>query len=1047
MGTLRPSGFFVLRTPALPLDAYLEWSAGLRAPEADAADLEEALAADRALLVERLRALAARPDVHDALHLASPRLEAAIGGWLESGADHPKLEAALARYLARMAGRATPFGLFAGCSAGRLGAHARLELDPRGDRSHARLGADYLVALAGALGRDPELRRELTYRPNPWRYEAAGRLRYVETGPSRSYHLVDVEPSEALTAVLERARDGASHRALAESLVNGRTGVEEAAAFVDRLIDAQILVDDLTVAVTGEEAAHPLIRRLRGTRAGAPAAALLEGAVAALAEADRAPAGQRAARAEALRELLAPLPARIDAARLVQVDLIRGADGLELPAGVGEDLGVAVGLLHRFARAGEPNELTDLRRRFGERYGDAAVPLTEALDPETGLGFGDEGDAIPAPADRGAADEVDALLARIATSRAGRAGDVDLADWLDDVLALQPPAPLPNALAAMAVLGAASAAALERGDYELRLLGASGPSGARLLGRFCHADPELREQVASHLREEEALEPDAVFAEIAHLPEGRLGNILARPRLREHEIVLLAGSAAAPEQRIEPADLVLSLEDDLLVLRSRRLGRRVLPRLTTAHNIFSRGLGLYRFLAMLQLQHVTGGIAWDWGVMGGAERLPRVRAGHVLLAPARWRIDAHRLPQLDAPTAAGRARAVRDWRGDLGVPRLVALEHGESSLPVDLENPLAVELLLREARAAGGAVVSEWWPEAGHNPVEGPGGRFVHELVVPFTRARAVGAAPRQRPSLEAVRGRRAAPGGEWLYVKLYTGAAGADRVLVEEVAPLAAAAIAAGAASWHFVRYADPDVHLRVRVGGAREVLREAVLPRLLDLGERLVDSGRAWRVSHDTYEREVERYGGPAAIAAAEAAFRADSDAVLAMLRAVSAGSDAADARRRLATAGVALLLRDLGLDDEQARAVAAASRDALLAEPGAPAGGRSALARRLRAERPALEAVLDAALGTGPAVDAGIAALRSRSQPLQAVGRELAALDARGALSAPLPVVAASLAHMHVNRLMRADPRRHELYVHDALERLGAGRRARARAVLPA
>ena len=32
--------------------------------------------------------------------------------------------------------------------------------------------------------------------------------------------------------------------------------------------------------------------------------------------------------------------------------------------------------------------------------------------------------------------------------------------------------------------------------------GAAGPSGARLLGRFCHADPELHQWVEQHLRAE-----------------------------------------------------------------------------------------------------------------------------------------------------------------------------------------------------------------------------------------------------------------------------------------------------------------------------------------------------------------------------------------------------------------------------------------------------------------------------------------------------------------------------------------------------------------
>jgi hypothetical protein len=49
-------------------------------------------------------------------------------------------------------------------------------------------------------------------------------------------------------------------------------------------------------------------------------------------------------------------------------------------------------------------------------------------------------------------------------------------------------APLPAAFAVMASVGASSSAAVARGEFEVALQSASGPSGANLLGRFCHAD-------------------------------------------------------------------------------------------------------------------------------------------------------------------------------------------------------------------------------------------------------------------------------------------------------------------------------------------------------------------------------------------------------------------------------------------------------------------------------------------------------------------------------------------------------------------------------
>jgi hypothetical protein len=103
----------VLRTPLLPFDELRAWSDGLRAPGAlgDAERLECPLAQDRAMLRDRLLATWRRPAVREAVYMASPELDAA----LQSAAPPDKALRGLTAYLARMAGRPTPFGLFAGC--------------------------------------------------------------------------------------------------------------------------------------------------------------------------------------------------------------------------------------------------------------------------------------------------------------------------------------------------------------------------------------------------------------------------------------------------------------------------------------------------------------------------------------------------------------------------------------------------------------------------------------------------------------------------------------------------------------------------------------------------------------------------------------------------------------------------------------------------------------------------------------------------------------------------------------------------------------------
>lgn len=118
------SGFFALRTPLLSFDELLRWSDGLEASVSltDPARLEQAISADRAKLHARLAQIMSRPEVREALFVALPHLDESFDLWLrEPESERGKgLELALTRYFLRMAGRATPFGLCAGCSVGKI---------------------------------------------------------------------------------------------------------------------------------------------------------------------------------------------------------------------------------------------------------------------------------------------------------------------------------------------------------------------------------------------------------------------------------------------------------------------------------------------------------------------------------------------------------------------------------------------------------------------------------------------------------------------------------------------------------------------------------------------------------------------------------------------------------------------------------------------------------------------------------------------------------------------------------------------------------------
>jgi lantibiotic biosynthesis protein len=1075
-----PSGFFVFRTPLLPFEELEAWNAGLEAPGVSAEapeELERALAADRVLLRERLRTLCSRPEILEALFLASPSLVEGLPLWLDQpdGKKGQRVERVLVRYFYRMAARATPFGLFSGCSLGTVATESRLTLGPRGSyERHTRLDMDYLFALCEELGGDAQIREGLLFRPNSSLYRAAGRLRYAEARlvkKIRSHHLVAVEPTDYLEDTLRRAEAGARIADLAAALVeadpDGEITLEDAAEYIGELIDSQILVSDLSPLVTGPEAVHELIELLGGLPGQAPlAAAKLAQARDALEALDTHGPGAPPERYRALAQELEELPTPVELARLFQLDMVKPGDQPTLDPGVVAEVLRGIDLVRRLSPRRQ-DQLDAFRKDFTERYGEGReVLLVEALDEEIGIGFERSSDvgAEASPLLYGlplAPPAADAsvtwgtretyLFDRLSQTLAAGLQEIEIT--AKDVERLSPYAApnggevphLADAFQVMVHVAATSPEALAAGDFQVLLGGAVGPSGARLLGRFCHADPELHRQVEVHLRQEEAHRPEAVYAEIVHLPQGRIGNILSRPVLRPHEIPFLGRSGALRENQIPITDLTVTVRGPRIVLRSRRLGREVIPRLTSAHNYRRGSLGIYRFLCMLQTQGTQGGAAWSWGPLDSAPFLPRVTAGRLVLARATWAITGEEIQEIVKPAGAARIAVLRDWRERRRIPRLAILADGDNELLIDFENVLSVDTFLDLVEERDRARLFELYPDPDRLVARGPEGRFLHEILIPFvvepSREPSRAAARAERPAAAPLR-RSFPPGSEWLYVKLYTGTSTADGLLRDIVGPTVREALASGAAdSWFFLRYSDPEWHLRVRLHGDPKGLHGQVLPALQESLAGFLADGRLWKVQLDTYDREVERYGGPEGIEIAERLFRADSDAVLEIIEMIE-GDEGADIRWRLALLGCDLLLTDLGLTPEARRTAIEHLRGSFLREFRGGKPLRVQLDQKLRAERRSLSALLEGGREQDDVLAPAFDVLARRSQAIAPLAEELRQREAAGLLTVPVAEMSTSLVHMFVNRIIRSAARAHELVLYDFLGQLHESREARKR-----
>ena len=1037
--------FLSLRCPLLAFDDLLRWADPGWQIAVDDPRFEEAFKESRALLRRRLRQALSRPEVREGLFLVSGDFFKGLNGSVREPENEQGIGAALAEQLVRLATVVEFSGMQMAPLTGEIARATRLHLGALSSR-HSQVNIDHLTAAAEAAARLPTVRSGLRFFNNPTFYRVHAKARCLTShgdGAAREYREVTIELTSHLETIIKVAETGASLDELTSALVSQDPEVsrDEAASYVAELVDEQILMPELATALVGADPLGELSERLTSFPEAQNISRSLDRAREGIGHLDWEPFSGQAPRYPEIAKLLSMSSSNRP---LFRVRVFRSAANPSLSNEIAAEILRGAQLL---ASLEPPHDrIQKFTESFFARYGDSVVPLVEALDEQYGIGFEGsgagsepllEGLDFARPSESGAGFGARERLLLSKLEEAWTTGSAVIALTSEELASIAAPdaLPLPDSFAVVGALSAASETALDAGEYSFRIDRVTGPPGLAPLGPFCTSDPRLKERMARHLRAEESLRPDSSFAEIVALPNLGDRHLLVRPRLRQREISYLGPSVADPEDRIPLTDLHLSVVAERIRLTSKRLGCELIPRLTATHDFLdSKNPPIYRFLCALQSQGTAARLQWSWGTLARAAFLPRVVCGKLVLCRTRWALDAKAIEELGPSEAVDRFRALCRIRERLGLPRFVETGEGLRSSVFDLENVLSAESLIQRIRTERSASLVEMFPMPDSLCTFGPQGRYAHEMIVPFLRERSeakVGARP---PRLATQRS--FPPGSEWLQVNLYSAPAVLDEVLREVVSPATERALGSGAVKhWHFLRYADPGFHLRLRLHGAPDRLISEVWPEIGSLAAALLEDRRVFGVKLDTYRRDVGRFGGDEGMGAAEEIFCADSEAVLSILGQLS-DAELNEMRWQVALIGFDLLLSDLGLTRPQKVAALKTARDDLAVRLKADANLERQIAFRYQSQAPSLRRLFASKPEPGSALARALAVLRRRSERLKGPCAKLVKLERTDRLSRSVADQAYSHIHLFANRLLPTAGLAQELMLDDFLHRLHSG-----------
>ena len=489
-------------------------------------------------------------------------------------------------------------------------------------------------------------------------------------------------------------------------------------------------------------------------------------------------------------------------------------------------------LRHNFETK-DPADLLAFKTAFRYKYEGNMVSLAQALDPESGIGYGD--------APLSAASTMHTELKNYLLRHIINGEDI----YLENFVASQAKesAQFPNTFSA-----------LVRFYGEQMVIDALGGITANsLIGRFSLADNEIEAMGKDIALYEEQANPDIVFFDVAYQAEGHVDNVNRRAHFYRYELPLLSYSTL--KDPITADDLYITMKRQELILYSRKLRKRVMPRIPSAYNYRRSDLPLFRFLCDIQRQGLFTGMSFHLAEeFPGFDYYPTIRFKNFILASSIWKLPAELLQEKDRGI---QAKKVEQWLNATVADRLFRSGHGDQTLCFDPKMNMDRQAFINYIRSFKG--MSCYLQEALVKPEEGikdaQGRTYMAQYLFNFGHQK-----PLYKPlnhtfdTYPAKTDAFKLPGEEWLYFEIYAHPNRSNTILKSLITN--SKTLKNKIRKWFFIRYSHPAPHIRFRIKLKNANDSGVVLQNIQQGIKPFLVKGYVQDFCLKTYFREIMRY-----------------------------------------------------------------------------------------------------------------------------------------------------------------------------------------------
>ncbi|MET4083138.1 thiopeptide-type bacteriocin biosynthesis protein [Pedobacter sp. UYP30] len=535
-----------------------------------------------------------------------------------------------------------------------------------------------------------------------------------------------------------------------------------------------------------------------------------------------------------------------------------------------------IGFVNQLLPLEERPPLANFINRFKRKFDQQEVPLVVALDPEMGVGYedleqGGSGEDFVTQftgREEKKPEVLNVLKEEIEIKLSEKSFKNGETVFLNKMQLGQPGlgSKLPNTISVLLTVA----------DDLVIAETIGGATANALAGRFTLANEKIENHCVETAQLEQKANPDVFFFDVSYLAENNVDNINRRKQIYDYQLSILNFDTS--KEPLSLNDFMVSVVDSEVIIRSKRLNKRLVPRMASAYNYSRSDLSAFRLLCDLQHHKVQTSLSFSLSsVFPELNYYPRLQYHNLVLSVAKWKIkkEEYLSKAKENPTT----EVLRSYLEDKGISAYFKAGLSDQTLCFNMQNKEDLEAFMQFMEKKDEVYVEEVLVPNKSTVFDETGNPYFAQFNLNLYHQEKVfnGINALDLENTPAVQ-QYFPLGGAWLYLEIYCHQQRIDEILLDVIGGFITEH-RPEIERWFFIRYNENGEHIRLRMllrkpKNSHEltaVLTEKLFPYL--------ELGIVSDVQSKMYRRELERYGAEN-IEKIEEHFSLDSEFVLALL-----------------------------------------------------------------------------------------------------------------------------------------------------------------------